>query len=253
VRVSVNWGQELIEAICNAGSVQKRFDCLTSAVSSLGIDQVNYGYLDPAAASEDQAEVLFLSSMDSNWLDFYVDRGLQLYDPYVASVRAGVVSPYHWGHPQMLQIDDASAKQVALHIQDAGIVSSFFVPLCAPSGPLRAVAGLTLGSGLQDIEFRSSISGFDSILTAAAHLFHERSRGPLRRERLGVRPLSPRERDCLTLMAMGLRVDRIAERLGLARVTIELHLRQARLKLKARTMPEAVARALQFNEIFLDW
>jgi DNA-binding CsgD family transcriptional regulator len=253
VQVSLGWGQELIESICRAKAVEQRFDCLTKSMAMLGIDQVNYGYLDPAAATEDQADVLFLSSMDTGWLDFYSDRGLQAHDPYVKSVRAGIVSPYRWGRAELVQLNDAPAKQAALLIADAGIVSSIFVPLCAPAGALRAVAGVTFGSTLQDDEFQASTSGLSSILTAAAHLFHERSRGPLRRERFGIRPLSPRERDCLTLMAMGYRADRIAERLGLARVTVELHLRQGRVKLKARTMPEAVARALQFNEIALDW
>lgn len=56
--------------------------------------------------------------------------------------------------------------------------------------------------------------------------------------------LSPRERECLLRLAQGERVDRIAERLGLSTVTVELHLRNARRKLGARTSPEAVAKAV---------
>ncbi len=58
-------------------------------------------------------------------------------------------------------------------------------------------------------------------------------------------PLSTRERECLLRLAQGLRIDRIAERLGICAATVELHLANARRKLGARTSVEAVARAVQ--------
>jgi DNA-binding CsgD family transcriptional regulator len=68
-------------------------------------------------------------------------------------------------------------------------------------------------------------------------------------ERLGAGALTPRERDCLTLLAKGLRPDRIADRLGLAKVTVDMHLRGARQRMKARTLAEAVARAVVARQI----
>lgn len=56
--------------------------------------------------------------------------------------------------------------------------------------------------------------------------------------------LSARERDCLALSASGLRSLKIADRLGIAVVTAEMHLRNARRKLKASTREHAVAIAL---------
>lgn len=56
--------------------------------------------------------------------------------------------------------------------------------------------------------------------------------------------LSRRERECLLWLAAGLRNDRIAERLGIRGATVELHLRNARRKLGARTREQAVARAV---------
>ena len=57
--------------------------------------------------------------------------------------------------------------------------------------------------------------------------------------------LSGREVECLTQIARGERVARIAESLSLSQVTVELHLRNARAKLKARTRDQAVALAVQ--------
>ncbi len=56
--------------------------------------------------------------------------------------------------------------------------------------------------------------------------------------------LSPRERECLLWLVAGLRSDRIAERLGLSRATVDLHLSRARRRLGARTREQAVAKAL---------
>lgn len=57
--------------------------------------------------------------------------------------------------------------------------------------------------------------------------------------------LSTREIDCLKLIADGKRSQAIAEELSLATVTVEMHLRNIRRKLSARTTPEAVAIALR--------
>jgi DNA-binding CsgD family transcriptional regulator len=59
--------------------------------------------------------------------------------------------------------------------------------------------------------------------------------------------LSPRERECLAWLALGLRHDRIAEKLGITRPTVELHLANARRKLDARTREQALARAVVFR------
>ncbi len=61
--------------------------------------------------------------------------------------------------------------------------------------------------------------------------------------------LTPREREVLAHFTQGLRPERIAERLDLSRVTVDLHATSARRKLGAQTMPEAVAKAIRFGLI----
>lgn len=53
--------------------------------------------------------------------------------------------------------------------------------------------------------------------------------------------LTARERACLDLLSSGLRTKAIAHDLGLALVTVELHLRNARTKLGASTRDQALA------------
>ncbi|WP_019644174.1 response regulator transcription factor [Novispirillum itersonii] len=59
--------------------------------------------------------------------------------------------------------------------------------------------------------------------------------------------LTRRERQCLTLLAKGLRVDAIAATLGTAPQTVEKQIAEARARLGARTATQAVVIALQHN------
>lgn len=63
------------------------------------------------------------------------------------------------------------------------------------------------------------------------------------------RRLSMREQRCLEMIARGLRVQAIANEIAVARVTVEMHLKSARDKLEAATLPQAVARAIELKEI----
>ncbi|MFV3074578.1 sigma factor-like helix-turn-helix DNA-binding protein [Niveispirillum fermenti] len=56
--------------------------------------------------------------------------------------------------------------------------------------------------------------------------------------------LPPRERQCLELLACGLRIGQIETRLGIARKTIDETLRNARKRLGALTNEQAVAIAV---------
>ena len=58
-------------------------------------------------------------------------------------------------------------------------------------------------------------------------------------------PLSPREREVLTLMATGLEMDQIAEELTISRTTVRTHIHNAHRKLGARNRPHAIAIAMQ--------
>lgn len=63
--------------------------------------------------------------------------------------------------------------------------------------------------------------------------------------------LSPREQDCLLLLARGYQTAQIADRLVLSDATVNEYIANARKKLKARTRSEAVARAVQAGLVSL--
>jgi DNA-binding CsgD family transcriptional regulator len=57
--------------------------------------------------------------------------------------------------------------------------------------------------------------------------------------------LTVRERDCLAFFADGMRTAQVAYKLGISEGTVELHLRNARGRLKAKTRDQAVALAVR--------
>jgi PAS domain S-box-containing protein len=62
-------------------------------------------------------------------------------------------------------------------------------------------------------------------------------------------PLTPREREVLTALALGRTGAQIATELFISPETVRNHVRNARAKLGARTRAQAIARALQRGEI----
>ena len=59
--------------------------------------------------------------------------------------------------------------------------------------------------------------------------------------------LTERERECLVWLAQGLRTDQIADRMSIRPVTVDMHMRNARTRLGARTREQALAIAIRAN------
>lgn len=224
-----------------------RWQALTTSLADFGLTQINYAFLDFESASRMEARGdPAMSTMRRDWIEHYTERQYDLRDDAVAHVRQGNVHPMLWS---LEQIPRLKSGQISHEAGEAGLKAGLLVPLAGPAGSDLPAAAIMLGSGLGEAEFLKLIGSGGMMLVSLAHLFHAGAVGELIRRRHNIPPLSSRERDCIQLIARGLRVDAIADRLAIARVTVELHLRTARQKLGARTTPEAVARALLYQQI----
>lgn len=240
-----------VEAMANAPCVEARWSILAREFAALGADQLNYGIIDTFVSDRVEAPVRFLSTMDAGWIGYYGERRLDLDDPHVTFVREGNLRPYFWGESVLAHLDGERPREAVALTVEAGLRAQLSVTVPDPLGAGLPVGGLTIGSSLEEGDYFAAIRGRETALIAAGLLFHQHAIGEVRRRHAGAKPLSPRERDCLTLVALGLRVDRIAERLRLSNPTVELHLRGARRKLNAATTGQAVARALMFGDLRL--
>lgn len=237
----------VIDALVSETDPVSRWTALTSALADLGLTQINYAFLDFESASRMEARGdPAMSTMRRDWIEYYTERQYDLRDEAVAHVRHGNIEPMLWS---VEQAPHRSSGHMNYEAGEAGLTAGLLVPLAGPTGSNLPGAAIMLGSGYSEAEFLKLIGSNGMALVALAHLFHAGAVGELIRRRHNVAPLSARERDCLQLIARGLRVDVIGDRLSIATVTVELHLRGARRKLGAKTTAEAVARALLYQQI----
>jgi LuxR family transcriptional regulator len=134
-----------------------------------------------------------------------------------------------------------------LWARDARQSSALIVPLHHLQGPACGV--LSIFSELPAAELDRSLQVRGPTLWLAALAADERMRALTQLAVVRLASLSPREKECLEWLSAGLRNDRIAERMGIARPTVELHLVGARRKLSATTREQALVKALSFGLI----
>lgn len=237
----------VFEAMAAAPTAVGRWTAMTQGLADLGLDQVNYAFLDFATYGRmDARGDPAMSTMRTDWLEYYTERRYDLADEIVAHVRAGRFDPKFY---RMSRADHFTQRDMAEEAIDAGLNAGLLVPLPGPWGDGLPAAGIVMGSSLGEDEAERIARDNAPALIALAHVLHTGMSGELLRRRAGAAPLSGRERDCLQLTAQGLRTAQIADRLVLADVTVGLHLRNGRKKLGARTLAEAVAKAMLYQQI----
>lgn len=127
---------------------------------------------------------------------------------------------------------------------EIGIVSGLTIPRWAKIGEEEVASGFALWTAEEADVFDLLLECHGSGIAAFLFSVEDRFTSAVMAEAKGWTALTPRERECLTLTAMGMRMCEIAYRLSIAEVTVNVHLRSARKRLQARTLPEAVAKAL---------
>jgi DNA-binding CsgD family transcriptional regulator len=239
--------ESIFQAILIEERPVPRWQKFAAAMAEIGCDQINYGFLDLETAARMDARCdPALSTMTADWIGYYVDNRFDLVDHALAHVRAGNHVPMHWTDAPDRGTQSHRAFEEA---SEAGLKSGVLVPLAGPRASKLPGAAIMIGSSVRDPEFKSMLGQHLPELISLAHLFHAGAVGELVRRHDKATSLSVRERDVLQFIARGERVDQVAHRLALARVTVEFHLRNARKKLHSKTVSEAVARALLYGEI----
>lgn len=239
---------QIIEDVAGAKTAASRFAVLTNALSAIGLETVNYGVFGPNADDLIEKEVQFLTTMRGEWMDYYYDKNLSSTDTHVLRARSGKITSYVWGESAYGRLETQQYETARL-VAEAGMRSALCVPVTGPSGGFAPVGAINLGSGMPERDFRMIIREHGSELINLSHLFHAATIRQVWREQIGVEPLSARERDCLRHLAAGRRLEAVAHALGLAKITVEVHVSNARRKMAARTTTEAVAKALLLGEI----
>ena len=239
-------GQELLfQRVMDAHGPDRRWAAFTRGLADLGLDQINYAFLDMQTFDRMEARGdPAMSTMRADWIAYYAERGYDLDDELVAHVRQGHFAPKV---ARLSRLHREHRPEIADEGREAGLNAGLLVPLPGPWNDMFPAAAIMLGSSLGEDEVVRIIGMHAPSLVALAHVLHTGMSGELLRLRDNAAALTGRERDCLQYAARGDRTARIAERLGIVEATVGLHLSNARRKLAARTLSEAVAKAILYQ------
>lgn len=221
----------------------------TGFLRDFGLDHFTLGFIDGGAGEE--AEVLRIwTSLPDAWMEEYFARDYPAHDYVIGRVEAmdqdRPLAVFDWGLHMAHESHVSSAtRPVLCGVADAGLGAAMsFVGRHVEDGRDRRFAASFGCSSASIDETRRRIDRHRNELVIAsfamAPLLAPALDGP-RKARRGASPLTGRERDVLGRFAQGLRPDRIADRLGLSKRTVDMHAANARRKLGARTIAEAVA------------
>lgn len=160
-----------------------------------------------------------------------------------------LISPFLIGSEFMSETPDIKNNEIDFYKfnESQGYRSGLVVPLKTQISGLPT--GYSLWSGLSKAQFDLLVSSHLNEIILFLLLAQRKVESALSVLAYDLEPLTNRERECLSLVARGLRPEQIGDQLCIATVTANYHIRMIRKKLSARTNAEAVAKAISCNLI----
>lgn len=189
------------------------------------------------------------TTLPEDYLQYEMTQDLKDNSLVLKEIRAGRDMVY-WGADL---IDDCSQLTKTDELINRLRLEQFFqrtaVTFSMPDndGQFR---GAGVGFGFEDkresfIRFMNENKGSIALAAFAAHAQVDRLNTQMQTES----KLSPRQREILTLLAVGLQLGEIADRLGIADSTVNLHLSQLKKKLGTKPKEQALAMAITHDWI----
>ncbi len=180
------------------------------------------------------------------WVTRYIEKGYLRTDPVIL----GCYQRFHPVDWKRLDWSGRAARAFLADAREFGLGSQgYSVPIRGPNGQF-ALFSVNADCDDETWDVFAATSRRDLILLA--HYFNQKALelAPGRRPQ-EVAPLSPREVDALTLLAVGYCRAQVADTLSISEHTLRCYIESARHKLGALNTTHAVARALQRGAIVI--
>ncbi|QFT65896.1 Transcriptional activator protein LuxR [Labrenzia sp. THAF35] len=225
----------LIEKLPEGISSDSAWTASAQFFESFGFDKLIY-------IDRTMAGLSMFTTFPESWTSHYRAAAYERIDPFFAycctsTTPMGTGIDYLSDYPYLCNAQRQLIQEAGETGMRAGM--SCIVRQAGPGG----AGGWNLGSSLPRHEIEKIFSEHADLLRLTAFFAHQRLQAALENEHRDI-ALSPREKECLLWVAQGLRSKQIADKLGLRPVTVELHLKNARTKLRAATREQAIAIAL---------
>jgi LuxR family transcriptional activator of conjugal transfer of Ti plasmids len=190
----------------------------------------------------DESQAILISSYPKSWTDHYFAKHYERIDPVVTSSRREK-RIFSWSNEGVALSGTQDVRRFFSEAHDFGIEAGVTVPI---HGGFGKFAGLTLATSGTQAEAEKNLRAAEDVLQLLALYFHARVDAQLRDTAFKLQPcLSQREVQCLAWAARGKTMVETAEIMGLTPRTVTFHLENARAKLEASNITQAVAMALR--------
>jgi LuxR family transcriptional regulator, activator of conjugal transfer of Ti plasmids len=225
-----------IDRLTTTGSDRELTEAMNDLAAGLGLSSFAYLYFENTSRNAPA----YFTTYSPEWVCQYERRRYHEIDPVVLKSRESTV-PFFWDNRILGRTSSPEQKSFFREATDFGIECGLSIPVYDSRGQ----ALVTFRSDLKSRAIKRDIEAHRHVLHFASIYFHIHARRKLD-DAAGTRPpsLSQREVTCLQWLIRGKTAWEIGEVLGISRRTVVFHLENAKHKLHAVSLPQAVATAL---------
>jgi DNA-binding CsgD family transcriptional regulator len=230
--------QTLIDRLQGAHEKGAFSAAMSSFADSIGLTRFAYlGFRQPPPHLP-----VFVTTYPTEWVNHYQSRRYQDIDPVVVSARTSPL-PFFWSEQSLGNRASKEQRRFFGEATEFGIKCGLTVPI---HDSQTGMATVTFISDRNPTLLRRDVEAHRQLLHLASIYFHVHAGQKLDAAAKIDQPrLSPREVACLQWVVRGKSMWEIGEILSISRRTVVFHLENAKRKLDAVTLPQAVALALQ--------
>ncbi len=230
----------LIERLESAEGLEDLQLLIEELRDEYGVDHIVYHWVNSAG------EQYGCGTYDLEWVNHYIEKGYLRIDPVIQGC-------YQRFHPVNWKRLDWSSKSARAFLEDAiahGIGNQgYSIPIRGPNGQF---ALFSMSHTCNDDEWEAFTTGNRRDLILVAHSFNSKAlEFEPGRTPEPAQPLSPREIEAMTLLAIGYSRAQAADTLSISEHTLRVYVESARHKLGAMNTTHAVARALSRGVIVI--
>lgn len=191
-----------------------------------------------------------ITDLGNEFSEAYVNGGLVEIDPFLLfNCDKPCARKVVTGNLSSFPRSSSRHQAFMDHITENGTTGGVGIPVRTTDN--RVFGGWVFSSRESKPAFDRLVVGHGHKVQLAGLLAHERMIALGLGNRTHQQQLSGREREVLLWLSGGYRVSMIADKLGVSESAVSLYLKNARLKLGAKTREQAIARAISTGQIEL--
>ncbi|SFI58545.1 helix-turn-helix transcriptional regulator [Bradyrhizobium sp. cf659] len=227
---------DFVETVRQLPDVASILDAMSRTLSQHGFDYFCSSYVTPLSTETPRAAVL-AERLPAGFLDMYSEAQYVWHDPALRYCRT-TLQPFRWFREAPYDPErEPRAVELVRRARDFGMVDGVVIPVISPAGRTGQVwfGGAEIDLPERDLPalHLMALYAFDRVL---------KLRGLPETPQLA---LSSREREVLTLAAVGRSSEEIADALAITGRTVKAHIKSCCKKLGAATRTQAVMIAMR--------